>query len=190
MASVKLSPRTGNRCVSRSTSDTPQTAPACCLPGAPSGSFEGVDGAPEPGSEGGCAAHAAAVSRAQATIGTARLNRLLNPLVGRDRAPPSAQSSETLPIGAVEAGRAPRGGRPLETNVRQIAERAVGADLSAVRVHTDEHANAAAESLSARAFTSGKDVFLGPGESPTDSELIAHEVAQVQHSDSNSKNQP
>ena len=38
-------------------------------------------------------------------------------------------------------------------------------------------ARAAAESLCARAFSLGKDIFLAPGESITDARLIAHEAA-------------
>jgi uncharacterized protein YjbI with pentapeptide repeats len=125
------------------------------------------------------ATRAAAMAAAHGTIGTARLNRLMNPSLGPDRRAPSAQPVETLPIGAAEAVRAPTGGQPLDTSVRGSVERAVGADLGHVRVHTGPAASSAAESLSARAFTSGKDIFLGPGESATDTRLIAHEAAHV-----------
>lgn len=189
MTSVKLSPRTGADVFSR-TSDARRPSSSGGTPDAPSEPVQRAGGKLEPGRERGNAARAAAVNDAQATIGTARLNRLLNPPAGKGRLPSSAHSSETLPIGAVEASRAPSGGRPLENDVRTIAEREVGADLGAVRVHTDEHANAAAESLSARAFTSGNDIFLGPGESPTDTELIAHEAAQALPDQSNPTGQP
>src|SRR5438874_209152 len=58
------------------------------------------------------ATRAATMIAAHATIGTARLNRLMNPPVGPDRRAPSVQPAETLPIGAAEARHAPTGGQP------------------------------------------------------------------------------
>jgi Domain of unknown function (DUF4157) len=127
----------------------------------------------------GDAARAGAMRAAHSTIGTARLSRLMNPPVGDGRSAPGAQPADTLPIGAAEAARALTGGQPIDANVRPRVERAVGADLGGVRVHNGPEANAAAESLSARAFTSGADIFLGPDESATDTRLIAHEAAHA-----------
>jgi Domain of unknown function (DUF4157) len=127
----------------------------------------------------GVAARAATISSAHATIGTARLNRLVNPELGDDRRAPAMQPIESLPIGAVEALHAPAGGQPLGGDVRTRVEGTLQADLSGVRMHTGPEANAAAESLSARAFTWGNHVFLGPGQDPGDTRLIAHEAAHV-----------
>lgn len=127
----------------------------------------------------GDAARASTISAAHATIGTARLNRLMNPPVGADRRLPSAQPVDTLPIGAAEATHAPTGGQPMDTPVRARVEHTLGADLSMVRVHSGPEAHAAAESLSTRAFTWGSDVFLGPGQNPSDARLMAHEAAHV-----------
>src|SRR5262245_4728561 len=61
---------------------------------------------------------------------------------------------------------------------RQIS-RSLRVDVSAVRVHTDAAAAAAAKSVGARAFAAGTHIFLASGERPTDVALMAHEVAHV-----------
>ena len=71
------------------------------------------------------------------------------------------------------------GGAPLEPALRQAMERSFGRDLSAVRVHTGAAAQRAAAAIKARAFTSGHNIFLGAGESPTNRALIAHELTHV-----------
>ena len=70
-------------------------------------------------------------------------------------------------------------GSPIAPAVRQTVEPGLGADLGGVRVHSDGAAHQAARSLQARAFTHGQDIWLGPGESPTDTRLMAHETAHV-----------
>ncbi len=70
-------------------------------------------------------------------------------------------------------------GRPPHTGVRNKVEAHLGADLSAVRVHDDALANQASAAMGARAFAHGRDIFLGPGETDTDVELIAHEMTHV-----------
>ncbi|HEX8137130.1 MAG TPA: DUF4157 domain-containing protein [Pyrinomonadaceae bacterium] len=70
-------------------------------------------------------------------------------------------------------------GQPLPQDIRQTLEKNFGASLEKVRVHTDTAATRAAQSLSARAFTYGNHIFLGPGEKPTDLALIAHEAAHI-----------
>jgi len=75
------------------------------------------------------------------------------------------------------------GGRPLPEGVRQLMERAFGADFGGVRVHADVEADSLNRSLQARAFTTGQDVFFRQGEyRPTSSEgqkLLAHELTHV-----------
>jgi hypothetical protein len=62
-------------------------------------------------------------------------------------------------------------------------EPAMGADFSGVRVHTGGQADALNHHLSARAFTTGQDIFFKQGEySPGSSggrELLAHELTHV-----------
>ena len=54
-----------------------------------------------------------------------------------------------------------------------------GTDVSQARVHGDPVSRAATAAMGSRAFAHGSDVFLGPGESGTDVELMAHELAHV-----------
>ncbi|MGF6778289.1 DUF4157 domain-containing protein [Paraburkholderia sp. GAS334] len=74
-------------------------------------------------------------------------------------------------------------GRAMDHGTRTRMETAFGADFSGVRLHTDAHADGLSRSLSARAFTTGRDVFFRHGEySPGTSsgrELLAHELTHV-----------
>ena len=74
-------------------------------------------------------------------------------------------------------------GRRLGADVRDRMEAAVGADLGDVRVHTDDEAARLAGSMSARAFTTGKDIFFGAGEyspaTPDGERVLAHELAHT-----------
>lgn len=75
------------------------------------------------------------------------------------------------------------GGSALPAPMRKPMERALGADFSGVRLHTDAAAHALNQLLHARAFTSGQDIFLGQGEynpsSPGGQEVLAHELTHV-----------
>lgn len=82
---------------------------------------------------------------------------------------------------AIESARG--GGQPLPEGTRAAMEGAIGADFSGVRVHADGQAHALNEDLSARAFTTGQDIFFRQGEyAPGRAEgqrLLAHELAHV-----------
>lgn len=84
--------------------------------------------------------------------------------------------------GSVEA-RIPAGGRPLAAPLRDEMERRFGEDFGAVRIHTGEHAARSAASLSAKAYTHGRDVVFSAGrfapQSRAGKQLIAHELAHV-----------
>jgi Domain of unknown function (DUF4157) len=75
------------------------------------------------------------------------------------------------------------GGHGMDHSTRGRMESAFGADFSGVRIHTDTRADGLNQSLSARAFTTGQDVFFRQGEySPGTSsgrELLAHELTHV-----------
>jgi hypothetical protein len=75
------------------------------------------------------------------------------------------------------------GGQRLPAGVRRPMEQAFGADFSGVKIHTDQRADRLSRSLSARAFTTGRDVFFRKGEfSPTSrpgQKLLAHELTHV-----------
>ena len=62
-----------------------------------------------------------------------------------------------------EINRARGGGRPLDAGWKQSMGQAMGTDFSGVRVHTDERADRLNRSLSARAFTTGRDIFFRQG---------------------------
>jgi hypothetical protein len=74
-------------------------------------------------------------------------------------------------------------GVPLSSPLRGQMEGALGADLSAVRVHTGQTARDLAAGISAHAFTIGSDVFFRDGapdaSRPDGAHLLAHELAHV-----------
>ena len=75
------------------------------------------------------------------------------------------------------------GGQALPEILRSSMEGAFGADFSGVRVHTGPEADTLNDSMSARAFTTGQDIFLKRGEydphSTASKELLAHELTHV-----------
>jgi hypothetical protein len=79
--------------------------------------------------------------------------------------------------------RARGGGQALDSGTRAGMESSLGADFSGVRVHADAQADSLNQSLNARAFTTGQDVFFKQGTySPGSSsgrELLAHELTHV-----------
>ncbi|HEX6144673.1 MAG TPA: DUF4157 domain-containing protein, partial [Geminicoccaceae bacterium] len=70
-------------------------------------------------------------------------------------------------------------GRPLPDETRAYMEPRFIADFGSVRIHMDAADQAVARRLGARAFTHGRQIWLGPGESPSDKRLMAHELAHV-----------
>ncbi|MFW5766054.1 MAG: eCIS core domain-containing protein, partial [Coleofasciculus sp.] len=74
-------------------------------------------------------------------------------------------------------------GQPISNKIRQPMEQAFGADFSQVQVHTDSKSNKLNESIQAKAFTTGTDIFFKQGEYQPDNqpgqELLAHELAHV-----------
>lgn len=71
------------------------------------------------------------------------------------------------------------GGQPLAPHIQEAIQNSLLVDLSSVRLHASTAAERKTQSLSARAFTFGNDIFLGRGEHPTDLTLISHEAAHV-----------
>jgi hypothetical protein len=74
-------------------------------------------------------------------------------------------------------------GQALDAETREFMEPRFGHDFSQVRVHTDERAAAAAQSVSAQAYTAGNDIVFNTGQyTPQTYEgkyLLAHELAHV-----------
>jgi uncharacterized protein DUF4157 len=74
-------------------------------------------------------------------------------------------------------------GAPLPTTLMRKFEAALGADLSAVRVHDDDASQHAARAVGAKAFAVGHDIHFAAGRydpsSPEGEHLLAHEVAHT-----------
>lgn len=73
----------------------------------------------------------------------------------------------------------PGTGRSMPDHVRMRLEHKLGVDFGHVRVHQDSHAQDAAQTLQAKAFTHGHHIWLGAGESADDVPLMAHEATHV-----------
>ena len=75
------------------------------------------------------------------------------------------------------------GGQPLEAGLQRSMGQAMGADFSGVKVHTDAKSDQLNQSIQAKAFTTGQDVFFRQGAYDPGSrggqELIAHELTHV-----------
>jgi hypothetical protein len=119
------------------------------------------------------------IAQLQRLVGNRAVQRLLaqrTPAVGAEGGEAPAQ---------VQAGiESARGsGRPLEAKLNKQVGGALGADFSQVRVHTDHQADELNQSLSAKAFTTGSDIFFRQGayEPGTTSgkRLLAHELTHV-----------
>jgi hypothetical protein len=104
------------------------------------------------------------------------LARAMRSLTGDDDASVRAPSIHDAATAAVEH----RGsGAPVDAGVAAQVGGYLGAELSGVRVHTDALSREASAAMGARAFAHGNDVFMGPGEQPTDLGLMAHELTHV-----------
>jgi hypothetical protein len=104
--------------------------------------------------------------------------------------PPGRIRAKALPgtvardAGGLEAAMGRAGpGKPLAAAERAFFEPRFGRDLGAVRLHDDPASAAAAESISAQAFTLGSDIYLGAkAQGPRGTEgrrLLAHELTHV-----------
>lgn len=75
------------------------------------------------------------------------------------------------------------GGRPLESKIKRSMEGAFGADFSNIRMHVGAQSDDLNDRISARAFTTGNDVFVRSEDySPSTSSgqhLLAHELAHT-----------
>lgn len=105
-------------------------------------------------------------------------------LMAQAKAEPGMEGGGAID-GATESAiqQARGGGQPMGADLRTSMEGAFGADFSGVTVHTDAHSDQLNQSLQAKAFTTGSDVFFRQGEfdpkSGSGQELIAHELTHV-----------
>jgi hypothetical protein len=91
---------------------------------------------------------------------------------GGDPAPTlSAQDSRTIERA--------HGGAPLPASIRDFMEPRFNADFSDVRVHAGAESARLNAGLQAQAFTYGRNIWLGAGESAGDLPLMAHELTHV-----------
>ncbi|WP_327562572.1 eCIS core domain-containing protein [Actinophytocola sp.] len=95
-----------------------------------------------------------------------------------------ARNGVSRPAAEATSTRAALGsGRPLDAGVAGQVGGLYGADLSGVRIHTDERAAGTVESMGARAFTVGSDIAFAGGEyqpgTLVGDALLAHELAHV-----------
>jgi hypothetical protein len=118
----------------------------------------------------------ATVLHLQQQVGNRAVQRLLAQRKGK----------ESLDLDDETAGRINRargGGQPLEGAVQEQMSAAMGYDFSGVRVHTSPESDDLNRQLSARAFTTGQDIFVRQGDyaphSSSGRELIAHELSHV-----------
>ncbi len=74
-------------------------------------------------------------------------------------------------------------GQHLDVGLQRSMGQVMGADFSGVRVHTDSQSDQLNQSIHAKAFTTGQDLFFKSGEynpsSRSSQELIAHELTHV-----------
>jgi hypothetical protein len=82
-----------------------------------------------------------------------------------------------------QINRARGSGQALDAGLQEQMGQAMGADFSGVRVHTDTQSDQLNQSIQAKAFTTGQDVFFRQGAYEPGSrggqELIAHELTHV-----------
>ena len=75
------------------------------------------------------------------------------------------------------------GGSSLDGGTRERMESGIGADFGGVKVHTDSHAAEMSQSIGARAFTHGNDIYFNEGQynpgSKEGDHLIAHELTHT-----------
>jgi hypothetical protein len=83
--------------------------------------------------------------------------------------------------GAIESRRGR--GSALPSGVRRRMESAFGQDLGNVSIHTDQQSATLNQAVSARAFTTGNDIFFGAGQfrpdTPAGEHMLAHELAHT-----------
>ena len=92
---------------------------------------------------------------------------------------PASQVLKDQTLKKLESTTVTTTGAPLPVAVKSPLTHSFSVDLTPIRVHTDARAQLTVRSFNTRAFAYGHHIFLGPGESPSDLRLMAHEVAHV-----------
>lgn len=122
---------------------------------------------------------ASAPERLAATVGNQAFGQLIGRTPGDGILPGGTVHPDVAATIAASAG----SGHELDRSARDRLAPAVGDPLTGVRLHTDTTADALARSVSARAFTTGTDVYFAAGEyrpgTLDGDELLAHELTHV-----------
>ncbi len=99
------------------------------------------------------------------------------------RMPAGEGGYEASPVLREQLQRSKGSGGPLPDAIQARMGRAFGADFSNVRVHTGGQAAAMSQSIQAKAFTHGSDVYFNKGQyqpgTSAGGHLLAHELAHV-----------
>jgi hypothetical protein len=132
--------------------------------------------APDKRHAGGSGTEVPGLLRLQQQVGNRAVQRLL---AQRKEGGSFELDDET----AGRINRARGSGQPLEGAVQEQMSAAMGYDFTGVRVHTAPESDDLNRQLSARAFTTGQDIFVRQGDyaphSSAGRELIAHELSHV-----------
>ncbi len=138
---------------------------------------EMVDQAPAKQQPTGPELGAAAVLRLQKQVGNRAVQRLLTQREG------GADGFDLDEETASRINRARGSGQALDGTVQKQMSEGMGYDFSNVRVHTSPESDELNQQLSAKAFTTGADIFFKQGEydphSGSGRELLAHELTHV-----------
>ncbi len=98
----------------------------------------------------------------------------------RDNAPTVGLEGGAVGDGIERAIDGSRGaGSSLSPSIQGKMEGAMGVDFSGVRVHHDDTSDRVSRDLTAKAFTTGSDIFLRKDQNPNDQSLLAHELTHV-----------
>jgi hypothetical protein len=96
---------------------------------------------------------------------------------------PNNQEKTATPDLETSIQQARGSGQMMANSTRKPMEQAFGADFSGVRIHNDAQSDQLNQSIQARAFTTGQDIFFRQGEynpgNSTGQELLAHELTHV-----------
>lgn len=102
------------------------------------------------------------------------------PNIPRRKVIPGGEASTDL-ASAINSARGR--GQPLDTKLQLSMGQVMGADFSGIRVHTNARSDQLNQSIQAKAFTTGQDIFFQQGAyqpgNRRGQELIAHELTHV-----------
>lgn len=134
---------------------------------------------PRQGARGPAAPPSGSVQRLQREVGNQAMLRLhRQPSAGPGAPEPRTDGAFAHTLRASRGG-----GQPLPDPARTFLGASVGADLGAVRVHTDGRAARMSRAVGAEAFTYGRNIYFGEGRYAPDTRpgmrLLSHEVVHT-----------